>query len=351
MHHQLLRLAATTSLVVACGAPESSPVGVATQAVRGGEPTGDAHAGVLYVVSEIRNVGGTVVSKIGSSALVAPNLLATALHVVSENPSNVPFTCNASGDAVSGSSGASLGATVAPGKITVFAGPTPTGEPLAHGVKVVSTGSTTICQNDLAFVVLDQSLDLPTYPLRNAGPVHLGDELEVVGYGSGLSTTTETAVRTERTVSVAAIGQWIRTFTVTVGPCEGDSGGPALSPEGALVGVFSSVAMDCTGPTAAPKYTDLSFFSPLVELAFAEANAGSPWPTSGAGGAGGDSSHGEAGTPTGSGGESPTSTDVDQSDSSGCALGIAKTRLGNAGAALVLFSAALSLRVRRRGQT
>ncbi|MDF3071582.1 MAG: hypothetical protein K0R38_7183 [Polyangiaceae bacterium] len=353
MHQRLLVRVALAGLVgafaVACSAPEASENSSYRQAVLGGEPTGDARAGVLYVTSEIRNVGGQQVTKIGSGALVAPNLLATALHVVSQNPSNVPFTCDANGDVVSGSSGASLGAVVAPEKVTVYAGPHPAGEPVAHGVGVVSSGSTTICQNDLAFVVLSEPLALPTYRIRRSPRVAVGDAMTVVGYGSGRDSGLGSAVRSERDVTATAIGQWIRTFTVTLGPCAGDSGGPALTSDGELIGVFSSVAVDCTGSSAAPKYTDLSYFEPLIELAFAEAGAGSPWATPEAGGEGGGPSTGEAGMPAAGGAPAAPAGTVDNVDG-GCA--VAKAKGGGASAlGLLLAGAALWRKVSRRGRT
>lgn len=342
------------SLLTACSAHEA-PLAETSLPVVGGEPTGSDQAGVLYATSEIRNIGGTSVVKIGSSALVAPNLIMTALHVVSQNPSDVPFTCDDSGSATSGSSGASLGAPVAAEKVSVYEGPEPTGEPLARGTKIVSTRSTTICQNDLAFVVLDRALDLPTYRIHRGEPAAVGDELTVVGYGSGLKSNPDAPVRTERAVDVIAVGQWIRTFTVSAGPCEGDSGGPALSGSGEVVGIFSSVARDCTLQGAAPKYTDVSYFSRVVEEAFAAADAGSPWPSLGQGGAGGEG--GNDAEPAGAraaGGEAPTSpapSEESREDSNGCSASPRAPSPQRSTLTLLALGAALSRRVRRRGKT
>jgi hypothetical protein len=122
---------------------------------------------------------------------------------------------------------------------------------------------------------------------------------------------------------VTDVGQWIRTFTVSEGPCEGDSGGPALAEDGELVGVFSSVASGCTGSGATPKYTDVSYFESLVEKAFEAAEAGSPWPS----GAGGEppAEAGQAGMATdagaGAGGSSGTpATEPRARDDSGCSF-------------------------------
>lgn len=277
MHPEFLIRRAPLWLVglaaLACGAPE--PVAETGSAIVGGTATGDAHAAVVFLTAEVRTFGDTPVVKVGSGTMVAPNLVATALHVISTNPSDVPFTCDANGNEVSGSNGSLLGPTVAPEKIEIYAGPEPGDTPVARGKQIVSSGSPTICQNDIAFVVLEEPVALPALPVHRGDPVALGTPLTVVGFGDGGETGPVT--RTEREVTVSAIGQWLRTFTVTEGPCLGDSGGPALSSDGEVVGIFSTVAVNCVGSGAAPKYTDVSYFSSLVERAFDAAGAGSPW--------------------------------------------------------------------------
>lgn len=318
MHSQLLkpRLGVLSLLLVGCSTgPDAA--GELRQAVIGGQDTGPARAGVLYVTSEVRELSSGAVVKIGSGTLVAPNLVLTALHVVSKNPSNVPFTCDSSGSEVSGSSGALLGPAVSPSAVAVYTGPTPGEQPAARGSKLVTTGSSTICENDLAFVVLDTSLDLPTYELRRRAHVEIGEMVDVVGFGSGPNMLDAAVARSERSVSVTDVGQWIRTFTVSEGPCEGDSGGPALDADGTLAGVFSSVAVDCSGPNAAAKYTDVTYFEPLVQQAFDAANAGPPWPNlePGNAGAGGNETAGEGAGASGQANVAPR-----PKKSSGCQL-------------------------------
>jgi hypothetical protein len=274
----------------ACAGPE--PLGERQQRVIGGEPAGDERASVVYAVSEVGTFQGLPVVKIGSATLVAPNLVATALHVVSHNPSNVPFTCDADGNEVSGTNGSMLGDLVAPEKFSIYQGYTPSAEPVAHGLQIISTGSETLCENDLAFVVLDHAVDLPIVPIYRGPPAQPGEVVTAVGYASADPEAVPT--RTQRDVTVTEVGEWVRTFTVTEGPCEGDSGGPALSSTGELTGVFSSVTVSCTGPNASPKYTDISFFSKIVEEAFQAADAGSPWPVDDVGGAGGAGGAGSA---------------------------------------------------------
>lgn len=325
-------------LAAACSAPPE-PAGMQRSAVIGGELTGTAHAGVVYVSSEVRNLSGVPLSKVGSGSVVAPNLVLTALHVVSRNPSDVPFTCDDMGHEISGSDGSLLGPTVEPQKVTIYAGQVPGAEPVARGVRIVSTGSSTLCQNDIAFVVLDTPVELPAYPIHRGSAAELGATLTVVGYGTGQSPEPQ-PVRSEREVSVVDVGQWIRTFTVSEGPCEGDSGGPALAEDGELVGVFSTVATDCKGPNAAAKYTDVSYFQPLVEEAFEAADAGSPWSNGTGGDAGEAGEAGRAGDP-GQGGSGAAEagapaggSDADTNgDDSGCTL----RRRGQGGAPSTLL--------------
>jgi len=346
MHSQFLReclgCLALAWALGACSGPE--PVAERRFEVIGGSETGDAHPGVLLVTSEVRTVGDSPVLKVGSGTLVAPNLLATALHVVSVNPSNIPFTCDATGNEVSGSSGSLLGNTVDASKVAVYAGPTPGSEPLAYGLAIVSTGSATICENDLAFVVLDRPLSLPVVAVRRGEPLQAGDMLTAVGYGSADPTLPPT--RTQRGVTVTAAGQWIRTFTVSEGPCEGDSGGPALASDGELAGVFSTVGVQCSGPSAAPKYTDLSYFSSLLERAFEAGGDGSPWaPADGAAGATGAAGAAAAVDAGDAGQAGAKGTAPEARDAGGCAFG--RSRGGDPCLMLGFWLAALQVGARR----
>jgi hypothetical protein len=194
-------------------------------------------------------------------------------------------------------------------------------------------------------VVLDRALELPVAEVHRGGPAAVGDIVTAVGFGG--EDTSQLNPRTERAVDVTAVGQWIRTFTVSEGPCEGDSGGPALAVTGELVGVFSSVSMDCTNANASAKYTDVSFFSPLIEAAFEAAGAGSPWPTA-EGGAGGALAVDPAGAGTESAGAGAGTGSADAPagsgpDDSGCALRGSPAG-GTPWAALLVFGLFLAAR-------
>ena len=344
MYTQLLRGWLSAGLLAAfstaCGFTE--PLSRSATQVIGGTETGDAHAAVLYVTAEVATFGGSPLVKIGSGTLIAPNLVATALHVVSRNRTDVAFTCDNTGNEMSGSSGSLLGPPVAPEKVAIYAGPAPGDEPIALGIRIVSSGSPTLCQNDIAFVVLDRSLDLPTVRVHRGAPAELGDALTAVGFGDDGSKGR--VLRTERPVTVSAVGQWVRTFTVTEGPCLGDSGGPALSIQGELSGVFSTVSVKCTGPSAAAKYTDVSYFSTLVEEAFEAAEAGSPWLLDGLGG--GDAGGAAAVEPDAGRG----SVGQGSEGATACAIGSNRHPGGPSVTLIALAFLALSRRVRARGR-
>ena len=312
---------------------EHVPLGREESAILGGDQTGPAHGGVVYVAAEVGSFMGAPFSKAGSGAVIAPNLVLTALHVVSRNPSDVPFSCDDMGNETSGGGGSLLGATVEAEKVAIYEGQVPGAEPVARGAQIVSSRSTTLCKNDIAFVVLDTPLDLPTYPVHRGAAVELGANITVVGYGTDQSEPDVQVSRTEREVKVTHVGQWIRTFTVSEGPCEGDSGGPALSEDGELMGVFSTVSSGCMGPSAAPKYTDVSYFESLVEDAFEAAEAGSPWPSGAGGEPPAEAGQAGMGTDAGAGGSSgaPT-TEPRARDDSGCSF----NPTGEAGARGVL---------------
>jgi hypothetical protein len=315
MHSEVLRPARAGAflLLAACACSAPAPLGERVQAVAGGEETGNERGAVVYVTAELGTVAGASLFKAGSGSVLAPNLVVTALHVISRNRSDIPFTCDATGHEVTGSKGSELGTTVEPERVAIFAGPVPGDEPVARGAKIVSSGSTTICQNDIAFIVLDRPIDLPSMPVYRGAPAELGEELIAIGFGG--EDASQSPIRTERAVTVTAVGQWIRTFTVSEGPCEGDSGGPTINAAGQVAGVFSTVSLDCTSESAAAKYTDLSYFSPLLEEAFLAADAGDPFAGEGGEGGAPPVSPTEAGAPP-----IVRETPLNDPEDSGCAL-------------------------------
>jgi len=213
-----------------------------------------------------------------SGALIAPNVMLTALHCVAEFDTSGKFTCDSTGALTTRPPAGSIGATKDPATITVHVGVTPNQDPDAIGATVFGSRSNLICRNDIAVVVLDRELDLPVAPVRLERRTRRGELVRAVGYGStGMSGRIQRYVR--RDVTVTHVGEERdfepegtaapNTFVVTEGPCQGDSGGPAISEEtGAVVGVYSiSAGSSCTAPGIRNVFTTVAPFVDMIQEA------------------------------------------------------------------------------------
>ncbi len=383
LNKSLLLAALTSGLLASACSDEVTSLGQQRSAIAGGVDSGPEDDAVVRL---FKPAVGELESSTCSAALIAPNLLVTALHCISVYTDGVapfkPFRCTADGKLENSGDGAGTFASqLPPEQLTVHSGGSPSVDPVAVGERILGSGSTTICNNDIGFMVLDQELDLPILPIRLDGEVRVADSISAVGYGfTGLSEPTMRRRRDD--IRVNDVDLPPRTFGVGQGPCKGDSGGPALSSEGAVVGVFSMTNGDCASDRVRNTYTQLMPFKNLALQAF-EAAGAEPWlegasgpgeePDAGvagaAGAAGGPGAGGEpstggapsaggapsnAGAPSSTGGAStggsaPTGRRR-SSGESGCRL--AASPVGSSGwAALVLVGAAGLTRRRRRGSS
>jgi hypothetical protein len=345
-----------------------------------GEPSGAEQDGIVL----LRAVSADGSEALCSASLVGPNLILTAAHCVTYQTEG-SFSCSVRGELINNKTGGGrLGLHVAAGSLEVYAGKTPRKSALAHGLEVISTLPPDVCQDDLAFVVLDTALELPVVPMRLGRPALPHEAAALVGYGTGAKDEYidyRTQPRQQkRGLEVAAVGPDSIDDGVTdipprllklAGPsgCDGDSGGPLLAESsGAVLGVYSlEGGGGCSSQLVHSYLVHVPPYQGLIDEAFAAAGC-EPLPESmppagganegGAGGAtgraGSEGAGENAGPSSGSGGvagaagetaEEPGATPQDDKRS-GCAL-VAASR-DSAGWRSVVLLAFGALR-RRRG--
>jgi hypothetical protein len=280
MPRHLLRCTAVLTLLAACGQADDLELGVAQQPMIEGTPSDESYGGVVFF--ETKQPTGRIAC---TGTLVAPNLVATALHCVTSNALG-HFDCQPDGTitAATVQEGA-IGPLVTPSNIKIYKGsPVDYSAPVAVGSRLYGTGSTQGCQGDLALIELDHALDLPVSSLRLDRMPARKEQLYALGYGE-TDLVANQGYRLVRDVQVIDVGPSStaepartaspRTFVVGEGPCKGDSGGPAFSADtGALVGIFSlNENDDCSAVGIRNVYTGLSPFSKVILDAFDKAGA------------------------------------------------------------------------------
>jgi hypothetical protein len=292
-------VAACASALLALGVGCSSgaepapgePVGVeASPIIKGTASTSDQDAVVLLAMRRGAQLAGTC-----TGTLVAPNLVLTARHCVAETDHGA--LCSSTGSPVSGGT---VGADFAPSDIYVYTGVDGIknvdnrNAANARGKLLVHENARTLCNADIAFMVLDRSIQGRIAPIRIKGAAREGELVTSVGWG--LTEAGELPrQRMQRTrVQVLAVGPMVldqannigvggSEFLVAESICSGDSGGPTFSSKGAVVGVVSrgggggdnpnNEAQNCIGRSVVNTYTHLSAKTALVTKAFAAAGA------------------------------------------------------------------------------
>jgi hypothetical protein len=278
------------ALLVAClgCTPVDASVGTIASAIVYGElsPDGGVEDGVLLLRTTVD--GGELLC---SASLVAPNLVLTARHCMAHLVQG-RFNCTVRGELVDNPDGGGrLGLDLPAETIEIYDGSTPRNEPLAHGVRTISTLSPTVCLNDIAFLVLDRSLNLPPLALRRTKRTRAGEPATLVGYGLDETQGDFIDYRTQRRrrktdlavydVGPDSIDDGVTTVAprtlIVKGPsgCTGDSGGPLLSNETkALIGVYSTFdGTVCTDRDGRQEFVEISPFGVLIDQAFAAAGA------------------------------------------------------------------------------
>jgi len=228
-----------------------------------------------------------------TATLVAPNLVITARHCVSDTDG--PTACSMDGTPITGGN---VKADRDPKNLVVFVGKdgiAPNTEVEANGsargTKLVVDEGATICNRDVAFVVLDTKLAAPVAPLRLGAP-SLEETVAAVGWGIDETGSLPKSREVRPDIALIGVGPAMYPNDPTYGygdhefmlgesACAGDSGSPAFAKSGAVVGVAAragngmprdpdNYASTCIGDTAHAVYTHLSSMKDLVTRAFAE---------------------------------------------------------------------------------
>jgi hypothetical protein len=237
--------------MAACGGPPPTATaertGTTTQAIYGGVIDDDAQANDAVVALTVGTSAQDFV--LCTATLIAPDAVLTAHHCVGSNLAPT-VTCDQTGASTSGSQ---IGADVSPSTIHVFVGAQPDltyGTPDANGVAIFDTESSTLCNSDIAVVLLDKPITtIAPLAVRLSGATQVGESVRAVGFGQNDQNAPIGTRFRKDGLSVLAIGAGVSASGTSLGSdelelgmstCEGDSGGPAISAaSGAVVGVVS----------------------------------------------------------------------------------------------------------------
>jgi hypothetical protein len=204
-----------------------------------------------------------------TASLIAPDVLLTARHCVSRTSESVE--CPATMPQVT--------ANRAPSSLKVLVGDdVGASREVAQGKAVLVPPGDTLCDADIALVVLDRPVTGVEPLVVSKGGIAKGGHVTAVGYGKRGDDGAAGQKLLRSHVKVLATSD--KEFLVGEATCQGDSGGPAIDESsGDIVGVVSRGGPSCAGAGVHNVYTRVDAFLPLVVQALARSSAGAPSPT------------------------------------------------------------------------
>lgn len=248
------------------------------------DPAGTDDQAIIHGAASSAAQDAVVMLRIGEEALcsgtlVAPNLVLTARHCVSQTDEGI--ACAPDGHALAGGV---VGPDRPVGELVVYTGrKSQSVVPAAHAARIFHDDAVNLCNHDLALLLLDREVsDVSPAPLRLQDNTKAGESVTAVGWGLTTKDAIPSARQQRRSVPILDVGPSAETpaHDMVVGEsiCSGDSGGPALSQRGAVIGVVSyggngsydpsRPSASCVGASARNTYTRVAPFASLIRRAF-----------------------------------------------------------------------------------